>query len=167
MFRLLKVFFVSSGILLASWVGAAAAPAEYVKVCDAYGAGYFYSPGSETCINASTGETRTDDATGSTELKSRVDDIERRIDDAFGDMHQYSEQASIAAALADPDFISGEHFGLRVNWANAGGADAVGITGAAVLSEGMFGSTGRLTGSLGVGFSGGTVGGRAGLQLTW
>ena len=27
-----------------------AAPAEYVKVCDAYGAGYFYIPGTETCL---------------------------------------------------------------------------------------------------------------------
>lgn len=28
----------------------APAAAEYVKVCDAYGAGYFYIPGSETCL---------------------------------------------------------------------------------------------------------------------
>ncbi len=26
------------------------APAEYVKICDAYGAGYFYIPGSDTCL---------------------------------------------------------------------------------------------------------------------
>ena len=25
-------------------------PAEYVKVCDVYGAGYFYIPGTETCL---------------------------------------------------------------------------------------------------------------------
>ena len=28
-------------------------PAEYVRVCDAYGSGYFYIPGTETCINFS------------------------------------------------------------------------------------------------------------------
>ena len=28
-------------------------PAEYVRVCDAYGAGYFYIPGTETCIKLS------------------------------------------------------------------------------------------------------------------
>ena len=31
-------------------VAAAPEPAEYVKVCDAFGAGYFYIPGSETCL---------------------------------------------------------------------------------------------------------------------
>jgi len=27
-----------------------AAPATYVKICDAYGAGFFYIPGSDTCL---------------------------------------------------------------------------------------------------------------------
>ncbi len=30
-----------------------AAPVEYVKVCDAFGTGYFYIPGTETCLKAS------------------------------------------------------------------------------------------------------------------
>ena len=25
-------------------------PVEYVRVCDAYGSGFFYIPGSETCL---------------------------------------------------------------------------------------------------------------------
>ena len=29
----------------------APAAAQYVKVCDAYGAGYFYIPGSDTCLD--------------------------------------------------------------------------------------------------------------------
>src|SRR3569832_2213245 len=29
---------------------AAPEPAEYVKICDVYGAGYFYIPGTETCL---------------------------------------------------------------------------------------------------------------------
>ncbi|WP_201026394.1 porin, partial [Paramesorhizobium deserti] len=28
-------------------------PVEYVRVCDAYGAGYFYIPGTETCLRIS------------------------------------------------------------------------------------------------------------------
>ena len=28
----------------------APAPVEYVRVCDAFGAGYFYIPGTETCL---------------------------------------------------------------------------------------------------------------------
>lgn len=31
-------------------VAAAPEPLEYVRICDAYGAGYFYIPGSETCL---------------------------------------------------------------------------------------------------------------------
>ena len=28
-------------------------PVEYVRVCDAYGAGFFYIPGTETCLKVS------------------------------------------------------------------------------------------------------------------
>ena len=34
-------------------VAAAPEPMEYVKVCDAFGKGYFYIPGTETCLNVS------------------------------------------------------------------------------------------------------------------
>lgn len=34
-------------------VAAEPEPAEYVKVCDAFGTGYFYIPGTETCLNIS------------------------------------------------------------------------------------------------------------------
>ena len=28
-------------------------PAEYVRICDVYGAGYYYIPGTETCLKIS------------------------------------------------------------------------------------------------------------------
>src|ERR1700712_675098 len=34
-------------------------PLEYVRICDAYGAGYFYIPGSETCLKIG-GKVRTE-----------------------------------------------------------------------------------------------------------
>lgn len=37
-----------------------AEPMEYVRVCDAFGTGFFYIPGTDTCLNAMTGETRED-----------------------------------------------------------------------------------------------------------
>lgn len=142
-----------------------AAPVEYVKVCSLYGAQYYYSPGTDTCINANTGETRrlTEDGVvvGKTALASKVDDIDARVQRAF-------EGASVASALTSPDLVQGEHFGVRVNWGNAGQSNAMGVTGAAVLGEGRFaGGNGRLAGAAGVAFSGKTVGGNAGLQLTW
>lgn len=159
---------VSLGFLTAASgfsVPALAAPVEYVRVCTAYGANYYYSPGTDTCINANTGETRrlTEDGViaGKTALASKVDDIDSRVQRAF-------EGASVASALTSPDLVQGEHFGVRVNWGNAGQSNAMGVTGAAVLGEGfMPGGNGRLAGAAGVAFSGKTVGGNAGLQLTW
>ncbi len=52
-------------------------PVEYVRVCDAYGKGYFYIPGTETCMRLS-GNVRTDflggdniDATTNAELAAK------------------------------------------------------------------------------------------------
>jgi hypothetical protein len=48
-------------LLLAAFLSAvipAHAAVEYVKVCDQFGAGFFYLPGTETCFNPNTGDTR-------------------------------------------------------------------------------------------------------------
>ncbi|NLS02832.1 porin [Rhizobium sp. P32RR-XVIII] len=56
----IKSLLLGSAAALAAGSGAHAAdaivaaepePVEYVRVCDAYGAGYFYIPGTETCLN--------------------------------------------------------------------------------------------------------------------
>lgn len=39
-----------SGAKAADLPARAAAPIEYVRICDAYGAGFFYIPGTETCL---------------------------------------------------------------------------------------------------------------------
>jgi len=144
----------------------AAALVFYARVCSVYGTNYYYIPGTDTCVNAETGITKkevsdgnggTTTVTGETALKSQIDDIDGRITRAF-------ENASIAAALAAPDLVQGEHFGLRINWGNAGQANAVGLTGAAVLTEGP---GDRLEGTLGIAFAGKAVGGNAGLQFNW
>jgi hypothetical protein len=41
---------LASGARAADLPAAQAAPIEYVRVCDAYGAGFFYIPGTETCL---------------------------------------------------------------------------------------------------------------------
>jgi hypothetical protein len=141
---------------------------DYVIVCDTYGTGFFYIPGTETCLNAERGETRTETSEGTvvgeTKLASRVSDIEARIDGAFSDSFK---DIAIASALADPDLVAGEHFGVRVNWGNAGSKNAFGFSGAVVLGENVFGDRGRITGTGAIAFTDGRVGGRAGLQLTW
>jgi hypothetical protein len=42
-----------SGALAADLPSKKAAPVEYVRVCSAYGAGFFYIPGTETCLRVS------------------------------------------------------------------------------------------------------------------
>lgn len=141
-----------------------AQPIEYVRVCDIYGVGYFYIPGTETCVNVATGETRKESNSGTivgqTDLALRQSAIEARINGAF-------QQSAISNALEDPDLVAGERFGLRINWGAAGQANALGLTGTAVIADGLFDKTGRLAISGGVAFGGSEVGGRAGLQLTW
>ncbi len=159
--------FIAASVLLAGGYHvntASAEPMEYVRVCDAYGTNYYYSPGTETCINADTGATRQDtiDGTvaGETKLAARVSDIESRINDAF-------DGASIAASLVAPSLAAGEHAGVRINWGNAGNANAFGVSGALVLHDNAFDKGVRLTGSAGIGFTSNKVGGNAGLQATW
>jgi hypothetical protein len=41
-----------------------AAAVEYVRICSLFGASYFYSPGTDSCINAITGEVKTQTAFG-------------------------------------------------------------------------------------------------------
>ncbi|WP_273758459.1 porin [Bartonella sp. AU55XJBT] len=70
-------FLAISGAHAASTVVAEPEPVEYVRVCDAYGKGYFYIPGTETCMRLS-GSVRTDfvgggniDATTEAELNNK------------------------------------------------------------------------------------------------
>ena len=51
-------------------------PAEYVKICDVYGAGYFYIPGTETCLRIG-GYVRYDVGAGDvgTFTGARADDV--------------------------------------------------------------------------------------------
>ncbi|WP_375647704.1 porin [Bartonella sp. CR84HXZ] len=70
-------FLAISGVHAASTVIAEPEPVEYIRVCDAYGKGYFYIPGTDTCIRLS-GNVRADfiggdniDATSETELRDK------------------------------------------------------------------------------------------------
>ena len=55
----LKSLLFGSAALLAAGTGAQAAdlptaePVEYVRICDAFGTGFFYIPGTDTCLRIS------------------------------------------------------------------------------------------------------------------
>jgi hypothetical protein len=67
--KLVKSLLLGSAAALVAGAGAQAAdlparkaaPVEYVKVCDAYGAGFFYIPGTDTCLKVG-GRVRADTA---------------------------------------------------------------------------------------------------------
>jgi hypothetical protein len=44
---------------IASTAHAQLSPVEYVKICSLYGAGFYYIPGTDTCVNDVTGDSRT------------------------------------------------------------------------------------------------------------
>ncbi|CAM5583299.1 Porin Omp2b [Mycolicibacterium aubagnense] len=54
-------------------------PAEYVKICDVYGAGYFYIPGTETCLRIG-GYVRYDIGVGDREGTTDIIDVRGDVD---------------------------------------------------------------------------------------
>lgn len=67
----------------ASSISPASAAVEYVKVCSTFGAQWAYIPGTDTCINLSSGETRTQTDSGvrqsESDLAGRVSDTEEGV----------------------------------------------------------------------------------------
>jgi hypothetical protein len=175
----------------------AASPAEsavqYVKVCSLYGAGFFYIPGTDTCLNPNNGEVRTQTAYGTlrgvSSLAGRVGALEGNVSDLSNqiatlqgmqlqkglqqqqiqarfdaDFRTANDGSAIAMALQDPYLTGSEHFGFKVNWGTYSGSNALGVTLAGVVAE-QAGT--RVTLSGGAGFTSGNVGGHAGVQFSW
>jgi TolA-binding protein len=74
--------FVAAG---AAGLRPAEAAVEYVKICSLYGADWYYIPGTDTCINTSSGETRVQTELGTkidqSELAGRVSETEGGIEE--------------------------------------------------------------------------------------
>lgn len=143
---------VGLGLLGSIVTQATAGPVEYVKVCQSYGAQFIYIPGTETCLNVSTGETvrATVDGPvyGETTLKQQADAAEAG--------------AAVAIALPNATVDEGKTFGLAANYGVYGDSSALGISGAFKPADG-------LTLNAGAGFStaGGPAGGRVGVNFSW
>lgn len=56
---------------------------EYVRICTLYGTGYFYIPGTNTCVDAATGMTKYQTSAGTvngqTQLAYRVSQLEKKL----------------------------------------------------------------------------------------
>ncbi|MHC5307704.1 porin [Bartonella sp. LJL80] len=75
-------FLCSSSTLFAANSVLDAEPVEYVRVCEAYGKGYFYIPGTETCMNMS-GYVRHEIGVGDDVSGQTVDDVFGKKTDSY------------------------------------------------------------------------------------
>jgi hypothetical protein len=105
-------------------------------------------------------------ATDGGEIFNRLDGADKRLDEAESGI-------ALAISMEDPDLVDGERFGVRVNYGNFEGANALSWTFAGVLGRDVFRAGDRIAigGGFGVGFeenNGDDVwGGRVGAQWTW
>lgn len=130
----------------------ASAAIEYVRVCDAYGVGWFYIPGTETCYNVSTGETRKETEFGTISGESEV----------LEQVRDANEGVALSLALPTATVDAGKSFGAAVNFGTLNGESAIGVGGAFEATDGL-----TITGAVGVGLGRGTTGGRAGVNFSW
>ncbi|MEQ1714251.1 MAG: hypothetical protein ABL908_23015, partial [Hyphomicrobium sp.] len=79
------------------------------------------------------------------------------------------EGVAVALSIADPVLLSGDTFGVRVNWGNFEGRNALGLSAIGLLSANAFGGGEKVSvgAGIGIGLGDGSIGGRAGLQLSW
>jgi len=108
-----------------------AAPVEYVKICASQGPGFYYDPGSDTCVDATAG---------------------------------VKAEEGVALSLATPAATigAGKTFGASVHVGTFEGQSALGVGGAFKANDDV-----TVDGAFGVGLSQGTMGGRAGVNVSW
>jgi hypothetical protein len=85
------------------------AAVEYVKVCSLYGAGFFYIPGTDTCVNAN-----------------------QIVADQFALARELTRAATgsaMATALVNPWLPDGTNYAISTHWAVFDGQHAVGVAG--------------------------------------
>ncbi|MBN9072798.1 MAG: porin [Rhizobiales bacterium] len=122
-----KAFLFSSAALLAGLPAARAADAvvmpepesvEYVRVCDVYGAGYFYIPGTETCLKIG-GYVQYDIGGGDLFARHPVDHQDGGTNDAWFQRTRFVLETFTGAETELGTLKT--YTQVRVNWQNGGG----------------------------------------------
>jgi len=104
-----------------------------------------------------------------TNINNQITGINSQISGLHQRDRELANGIAISMAVAQPVLLSGQSFGLRVGWGNFDSSNAVGISGAGVLSRGYAGPTSSavLDAGIGVGTDVNVVGGRAGVTFGW
>lgn len=121
---------------------------DYVKVCDLYGAGFFYIPGTQICYNAVTGETRWETSKGAQRSLNRVD--------------LAYQGTAVAMAMPTPVIEYGKTFAIAGNFGQYSSTKAFGLAGAFEVSPGL-----SFNGGISVGADQQTVGSKVGFNYSW
>jgi hypothetical protein len=126
---------------------AQAEPSQYVRVCDVFGKGWLFDPGSETCVNVESGVTRASDGS------------ETGLIDAVGSAYE-----GIAVSLAIPNATvdPGKTFGVNVNVGVYQGTTAIGLGAAISTGTGL-----TFNGAIGFGLEYGSAAAHLGLSQSW
>jgi len=162
----------SVSVVMALNIPVEAKPVEYVKICSTYGVSWYVIPGTNTCLNPQTGETKEQVGptlkVGETPLAAEVSSQNAELQSATArfnnDFREELDGSAIAMALDSPFLSEGEHFGVKVNWGTYQGSNAVGLTFAGVLAER---ANDRVILSGGVAYTGRDLGVHAGVQFSW
>lgn len=85
------------------------AAVEYEKICSIYGAGFFYIPGTDTCVNAN-------------QIVQNQFDLARQVTRA-------STGTAMAASLVNPWLPDGTNYAISAHWAVFDGQHAAGFVG--------------------------------------
>jgi len=114
-----------------------AAPVEYVRVCDAYGAQYAYIPGTDTCLNMNTGETRQATESGvkqgESELANRVSDTEGGLEETNSNLAKTNDK--LAKTNQRVDALEQSYSDLEQRFENAFEESLDGVAIAMALSS--------------------------------
>lgn len=139
---------------------------DFVRICTSYGSDFYYSPGTDVCVNAITGLTKQDTLSGTVEGKTVY---RAKADQAVADAHHATTRAydalagtTVAAAMPSAVVDSGGNFAMSGSVSQFAGFKSVGFGGAAKVTRGL-----SLTGGLGSSVDNGIVGGRVGFNLSW
>lgn len=130
----------------------AMAVVEYQKVCSLYGAGWAYIPGTATCVNLDTGETRT-----ATDSGVVVDETQ-----LAKDIKAAKEGVALGIAMQNAVIDPGKTFGAAVNIGVYDGSAAIAVSAAMKAVDGL-----TINASAGYGMGEGNFAGRAGLSYAW
>lgn len=123
---LLNAAVVAFAALSFTAINAQSAPIEYVKICSLYGDGFFYIPGTDTCVNA-----------------RQVVDSQFAVARA---MTRAATGTAMAASLVNPWLPNGTNFAVSMHWAGFDGQHALGFSGLMRLSGNLVFSVGIAAG---------------------